>query len=489
MVILLPWCDFPLPDVTFCIAAVMGMMWLFPHDVTWARRSYYVLFAEVVPAYLTFSLHGGNVPLVIPLTYLFWMGSFSLFIWWFGMKKGCGGAGSSALHVLDNDGPGSCAWQLMNQGSFGGSFGGRSGGRSVVASFRVAGVFSALVFICVLCLFLFPECVARVPVSLWGSGGWGCVRSTSVLKLQSVKIVSHEMLVLVLPRVSFGVSGFPVPSPCLWGKLQNLSFGGFQAGCHVVLRGRRGTLWHSNLFDNVSKMSKLEEVSHEMLIFLHPRVSSQVSGSPVASPCLRGKLQNLSFSKVSNQVVMSFCVALYAPHSTLYTPHSTVYTLHFTLLTPHSTRYTPHFTLCTLHSSLHTLHSTLYTPHSTLYTLHFTLHTPHPTHHTLHSPHSTLYIPHSTLYTPHSLLYSPHSTLSTSHSTLYTLHSTFHTLHSTLLTLHSTLQTLPFTHSTLPTPHFTFYTPHFTLYTPHSTLHTLHSTLYTPHFTLHTADW
>ena len=35
----------------------------------------------------------------------------------------------------------------MNQGSFGGSFGGRSGGRSVV--------FSALVFISVLCLFLF----------------------------------------------------------------------------------------------------------------------------------------------------------------------------------------------------------------------------------------------------------------------------------------------------------------------------------------------
>ena len=42
---------------------------------------------------------------------------------------------------------GQCAWQLMNQGSFGGSFGGRSGGRSVV--------FSAHVFICVLCLFLF----------------------------------------------------------------------------------------------------------------------------------------------------------------------------------------------------------------------------------------------------------------------------------------------------------------------------------------------
>ena len=56
-------------------------------------------------------------------------------------------------------------------------------------------------------------------------------------------------------------------------------------------------------------MSKLEEVSHEMLVFLHPSVSSRVSGFLVASPCLCGKLQNLSFSKVSKQVVMSFCVA------------------------------------------------------------------------------------------------------------------------------------------------------------------------------------
>ena len=55
-------------------------------------------------------------------------------------------------------------------------------------------------------------------------------RKTSILKLQSVKMeeVSHEMLVLVLPRVSSRVSSFPVASPCLWGKLQNLSF------CHVA---------------------------------------------------------------------------------------------------------------------------------------------------------------------------------------------------------------------------------------------------------------
>ena len=149
-----------------------------------------------------------------------------------------------------------------------------------------------------------------------------------------------------------------------------------------------------------------------MLVFLHPRVSSRVAGFPVASPCLWGKLENLSYSNVSKQVVMSFCVAgaalcdiptclitcrksfcvagaillrrfqkmscsfpgrrsileilcrhfawqafaLHTPHSTLYTPHFKLYTLHFTLYTPHST--------------LHTAHSTLYSPHSTLHTLH-----------------------------------------------------------------------------------------------------------------------
>ena len=95
----------------------------------------------------------------------------------------------------------------------------------------------------------------------------------------------------------------------MWEAAKPLLFEGFQGSCPVVLRGRRGTLWHSNLFDNVSKMSKLEEVSYEMLIFLHPRVSSRVAGCPVASLCLWGKLENLSFSKVFKEVVMSFCVA------------------------------------------------------------------------------------------------------------------------------------------------------------------------------------
>ena len=56
-------------------------------------------------------------------------------------------------------------------------------------------------------------------------------------------------------------------------------------------------------------MSKLEEVSYEMLLCVHPRVLSRVAGFPVASPCLWGKLQNFSFSKVFKQVIISFCVA------------------------------------------------------------------------------------------------------------------------------------------------------------------------------------
>ena len=138
-----------------------------------------------------------------------------------------------------------------------------------------------------------------------------------------------------------------------------------------------------------------------MLVFLHPRVLSRVAGFPVASPCLWGKLENISYSNVSKQVVMSFCVAgvalcdiptclitcgkyqswrqsrtkcsffrthvsrleslvflwrrrvyggssaLHTLHFTLHTPHSTIYTLDSTLYTLHST-----LTLCTLHSSL-----------------------------------------------------------------------------------------------------------------------------------------
>ena len=181
-----------------------------------------------------------------------------------------------------------------------------------------------------------------------------------------------------------------------------------------------------------------------MLFFLHPRVVSRVADFPVASPCLWGKPQNLPFSNVSTQVVMSFCVAgvaLCDIPTCLITCRKCqnwrksrtkcwFFCIHVSCLESLVLLHTPH-------SSLHTLHSSLYTPHSTLCTLHSSLPTLHSTLHTLHS------------------------TLYTSYFTLYTLHSILHTLHFTLRILH-------FTHSTLPTPHFT--------------LHTLH-------FPLHTADW
>ena len=106
--------------------------------------------------------------------------------------------------------------------------------------------------------------------------------------------------------------------------------------------------WHFVTFQHVLyriESAKMAEVSHEMFVLMLPRVSSRVSGFPVASPCLWGKLQNLSFlevSKFSKQVVMSFCVAGVALcdiptcfiHSTLHTPHST---LQLPTLTPHFT--------------------------------------------------------------------------------------------------------------------------------------------------------
>ena len=63
------------------------------------------------------------------------------------------------------------------------------------------------------------------------------------------------------------------------------------------------------------KVWNLEEVSHEMLML--PRVSSRVSGFPVASLRLWGKLQNLSFSKVAKHLVMSFCRRGTCLHSSL----------------------------------------------------------------------------------------------------------------------------------------------------------------------------
>ena len=300
---------------------------------------------------------------------------------------------------------------------------------------------------------LFPECVARVPVSLRGSGGWGCVRS--MLRLRS----QHSNLFYTLYT--------------LHSKLYTL-----HSSHHTP---------HSTLYTPHSTL----DTPHPTLYTLH---------STLYTP--RFILHTLHFTLYTwHSTLYTPHCALYTVHSSLQTPHSKLRTTHFPRHTPHSTLYTLHSTLYTLHTTLYTLHSSLYTPYFTRYTLHsslltadFTRHTPHFTLHTLHftlyTLHSTLYTPHFTLYTPYSTLYTPHSTLYTLRSTLHTLHFTHYTLHSTLFTLHSILYTLHSTlltaHLTLHTPHSTRYTLHFTLYTLHSTLHTLHVTLYTPHSSLQT---
>ena len=329
--------------------------------------------------------------------------------------------------------------------------------------------------------------------------------------------VSHEMLVLLRPRVSSRASGFPVASPCLWGKLQNLSFSNVfnqivmsfcvagMALCDIptcLIKCRKWQNWRKSRTKYLFCCAHVSRL--ESLVFLWPR---RVYGGSCKTFPFRRFPSRLScrfawqakyFCGVSTRWVAVFVagatfwsvVILRGRRSTsdvsrcvLYTPHSTLHPLHFTLRTLHSTLYTLHFTLYTLHSTLYTPHSTLYTLHSTLYTPHSTLHTLHLTLHT--PPHSTftLHTLHSTLYTLHSTVHNLHFTLYTLHLTLYTLHSTLHTLHSTLYTVHSTLYT---PHFTVYTPHSTLYTLHSTLYTPHSTLHTLHSTLHTLHSTLHT---
>ena len=323
-------------------------------------------------------------------------------------------------------------------------------------------------------------------------------RKTSILRPRSVKLFwcphvsRREALGFLWPRCVFGgickrypfrmfslvkIGGnlarnprFSAPTCLLWSlwfscglavsmgeAAKPLLFGGFQAGCSVVLRGRGGTLWH---YDNVWKVV--------FCGFSQDELQFSWQAQHFGDLCHHFAWPAKHFRRV----------ALPALHSTLYTPHSTLCTSHSNAL--HSTLYTPHSTLSTLQSTLYTPHSTLHTPHSTHYLLHSTLNT---LHFTLHTSHSPLYTPHSTLHTLHFTLHTQHYTLYTSHSTLYTPQSTLYTPHVALHTVHSTLYT---SHSTLYSPHFTRNTPHFALHTPHSTLHTLHSTLYISHSTLNT---
>ena len=112
-------------------------------------------------------------------------------------------------------------------------------------------------------------------------------RKTSILKLQSVKIWGS-----LARNACFGAP------TCLFSRVW------FSRGLAVSM-GEAAKL----VLLSCCQLWKLPEVSHKMLVFLYPRVLSRGACFSVASPCLWGKLENMSFSNVSKQVVMLFCVA------------------------------------------------------------------------------------------------------------------------------------------------------------------------------------
>ena len=264
------------------------------------------------------------------------------------------------------------------------------------------------------------------------------------------------------------------------------------------------------------------------------------SGRVVASPCLFWKLQNLSLWKVSEEVIMPFCVAgvaLPVLQNVSVKDRSMWQAQYIAILASFFRRWLSFFVIgaavLTCTSSFHVAGAALIDVWCCVFflrigmsglcrvattrkssgrrgtscegqfaspgqylvqnhcvwnlilqgrhsigTLHFTFHT---IRFTLYTSHFTLATFHSTFYTLHFQLYTSHFkfTFRTPHSTLYTPHSTLYTPHSALYTLHFTLRTL---HCRLCTPVCTL---HFALRTWNFTLHTLHSSLCTLHFTLH----
>ena len=185
-------------------------------------------------------------------------------------------------------------------------------------------------------------------------------RKTPILKLQSVKIGGSQAQNARFDAPTCLVSSLWLScglAVSMGEAAKPVLFEGFQAGCHVVLRGRRST---SDVTCRVACST------------LHP---------------LHFTLRTTSH---------------FTLHSTHYTPHSTLYPMH----TPHFTLHTPCITLRTPPRStlytLHTLHSTPCTPQFLLYTPHSTFHT------TLSTPHSPLHTLHSTLHTLHFTLYTLH---------------------------------------------------------------------------------
>ena len=99
--------------------------------------------------------------------------------------------------------------------------------------------------------FIVPEWVARVPVSLWTSGGW---------RVCSLDVAFTTATVRNRPPPSATVR--QCSQPFAWGPYGR-AYGEFcrrghfwrlQTSRSFVSRGRRGTSWHSDVFGNVLKV-------------------------------------------------------------------------------------------------------------------------------------------------------------------------------------------------------------------------------------------
>ena len=118
------------------------------------------------------------------------------------------------------------------------------------------------------------------------------------------------MLVFLHPRVLSRVSlwfscGFAVS---MEEAAKPLLFECVQAGCHAVLPGKRGDI--PTCLIMCRKCQDWRTSRTKCWFFcIHVSCLESLSGFPVASPRLWGKLENISCSNVSKQVVMSFCVA------------------------------------------------------------------------------------------------------------------------------------------------------------------------------------
>ena len=98
-----------------------------------------------------------------------------------------------------------------------------------------------------------PECVARVPVSLWGSGGWGCVRSTSPNRPQPSATVRNRpqpfATVRNRPQPFATVRAIPV-WPCLW-PMASSQKGSFLEVSNVALFRFAWQAWYFVTFRRV----------------------------------------------------------------------------------------------------------------------------------------------------------------------------------------------------------------------------------------------